>query len=349
MVDISVVSVNGEQRENPQSPLPFKKPDVCSLRWRIINTTKTFVFKASVLNMTALRVIAETPTNIWTFVLSFFPAVAIVSIICVQTEFTIREWVYYRMLEHNVIIDFPAERNSCFSLLQSAAAMWTLAGTLLLCSLMIYDKSSSGIGMQGWPYTEMLNVATMAYLMIDAVHAMRQITKRFPNVNTLILGSKAGDREDTLAWIRQLEVMREDAVQFHFLHVKEADQAASSNRGSTSDVPQNGVSEGIDFAKVGKAGYTAESVKQLRSGSLKPQDCLTAFKQFIAGSQWARLAPSNLYVVKADVEFNEQMDCTMRYCIAASLGIMVLGIGSENALGKLGQDIWATVKNATAS
>ena len=342
MVDISVVSVtNGEQREK----LPFKKPTACSLCKKIINTTKTFVFMASVLNMTAARVIAQTPTDSFSFFLTFFPLVSIGSIICVQTEFTMREWVYYRMLEHNVIINFPPQRSSYFSLLHSAAALWILGGALLMVVLMAYNASSGGIRwpIPGWPYSEMLQVGFTAYLMIDGVHTLRQITKRFPNINTLI----EGNREDALAWIRQLEVMPEDAVQYHFLHVTEAARAASSNRGSTSDVPQNGVSEGIDFAKVGKEGYTKESFDQLRRSGRGKDSVLGCVGEVIAGSQWARLAKPNLYVVKADAQLVKQVNSWMLICLVASVFILFFNITTS---GDLGDKIWAYfMGNATAS
>ena len=60
---------------------------------------------------------------------------------------------YYRMLEHNVIINFPPQRSSYFSLL-SAAALWILGGALLMVVLMAYNASSGGIRwpIPGWPY-----------------------------------------------------------------------------------------------------------------------------------------------------------------------------------------------------
>jgi len=346
MVDITVnmsTTHDGEQREALSSPLPFKKPTAKSLCENIFWTAYKFVFKASILNMIVARVTAaaahtQSEAVSWvSLILSCFPLVAIVSIVCVQAEFTTREWVYYRMLEHHVIIDFPV-RNSYSSLLNSAAALWIVGGTLLLAALMAYNASSGGISWRGWPYSEMSNVAMQAYLMISAVHEMRQTTKRLPNINTLILAP--GNRDTTLAWIRQLEVMEEAKVQLHFLHVSEAAKAAASNRGSTSDVPQTSISECIDFAKVGKVGYTAESVDQLRSsGSAKGHDCVTALlMKMIVGSQWARLVPSNLYAVKADVQLVQQVRKYTICCTIASVLVMALGVASA---GELGQKLMA--------
>lgn len=349
MVDITVnmntltsTTHDGEQHEAISSPLPFKKPTAVTLGGKIISTAYNFVFKASILNMIAARAIAaaaqtESDAVSWvSIILNFFPLVAVASIICVQAEFTTREWVYYRMLEHQVIIDFPV-RGSYSSLLNSAAALWIVGGTLLLVALMVYNARSSGIGWLGLPFSEMSNVAMQAYLMISAVHEMRQIAKRLPNINTLILAP--GNRENTLAWIRQLEVVEEDKVQLHFLHISEAAKAAASNRGSTSDVPQTGVSECIDFAKVGKAGYTAETVDQLRSsGSAKGGGCLT---NLIAGSQWARMVPSNLYTVKADVQFVKNVQTTTQWCLVVSILVMALGVTSA---GELGQVLMAMAK-----
>ena len=138
--------------ESEASPLPFKKPPEWTFAYKIFDTAKGFCFRASILNMIAVRAIAaaenaapQSDAVSWaSMILSFFPIISIVSIIIAQAEFTTREWIYYRMLEHNVIINFPPQRSSYFSLLHSAAALWILGGALLMAGLMAYNSSSNG-------------------------------------------------------------------------------------------------------------------------------------------------------------------------------------------------------------
>jgi len=59
-------------------------------------------------------------------------------------------------------------------------------------------------------------------------------------------------------------------VQFHFLCVSEAANAAAFDRGSISDVPNGpaaGLSNSIDFSKVGKEGFTEEKWNELKKAS----------------------------------------------------------------------------------
>lgn len=340
MVSVSVAGgVEGGRGESLPYLLPFKKPSAGDLRLKIYRTACTFCFKASILNMIAARAIAaaqaaapQSDEVSWACtILTTFPAISIVSIIFAQAEFTTREWIYYRMLEHNVIIDFPSRNEHWLcSLWNSAAALWILGGTLLLIALMAYNACIAGFA---WPLPGMFNVATQAGLMISAVHEIRQMLKRLPNINTLI---QTNDRENTLAWIAQLEVMSEDTVQFHFLCVSQAAKAAASGRGSISDVPNGpGLFNSIDFSKVGKEGFTAETWK-LRRGNRGGRDLCSRARTFfinkITGSQWACRALPTFYVAKADCQVVKHIQDATRLSCWVSLAMLVIGVTSAEEL-----------------
>ena len=336
MVSVSVAGgAEGGRGESLAYLLPFKKPSAVELAWKIFRTAYTFCFKASILNMIAARAIAaaqaaapQSDEVSWTCtILAIFPAISIVSIIFAQAEFTTREWIYYRMLEHNVIIDFPSRNEHWLcSLWNSAAALWILGGTVLLLVVMGYNACRTGFA---FPWTGMLNVATQAYLMISAVHEIRQMSKRLPNINTLI---QTNNRENTLAWIAQLEVMLENTVQFHFLCVSEAANAAASGRGSISDVPNGAsLSNSIDFSKVGKEGFTAETWK-LRRANRGGRDLCSRACTFFTGSQWACRALPTFYLAKADFQVVKNIQYTTRLCCSVSFFVLAMGVTSVGEL-----------------
>ena len=341
MVSVSVAGgAEGGRGESLAYLLPFKKPSAVELAWKIFRTAYTFCFKASILNMIAARAIAaaqaaapQSDEVSWTCtILAIFPAISIVSIIFAQAEFTTREWIYYRMLEHNVIIDFPSRNEHWLcSLWNSAAALWIVVGTLLLIVVMGYNACRTGFAFTNIPWTGMLNVATQAYLMISAVHEIRQMSKRLPNINTLI---QTNNRENTLAWIAQLEVMLENTVQFHFMCVSEAANAAASGRGSISeDLNGAGLFNRIDFSKVGKEGFTAETWK-LRQANRGGRDlCSRACTSFFTGSQWACHAlDPKLYVATADIQVVKCIRYTTNLCWVVSLFVLAVGVTSVGEL-----------------
>ena len=55
----------------------------------------------------------------------------------------------------------------------------------------------------------------------------------------------------------------------------------------------------------------------------------------IAGSQWARLVPSNLFAVKADVQLVQKVRQITNCCILGSMFIMALGVASAGELGQM--------------
>ena len=361
--------------ESEASPLPFKKPPDWTFAYKIFDTAKGFCFRASILNMIAVRAIAaaenaapQSDAVSWaSMILSFFPIISIVSIIIAQAEFTTREWIYYRMLEHNVIIDFPSRNeHSYLSLSNSAATLWILGGTVLLIALMGYNADSAGLALSQWPFTEMVNVAMQAYLMITAVHEIRQMTKRLPDINTLLLPDD--NREKTLAWIAQLEVMREDAVQFHFLCVSEAADAAriaavtaASGRASISDVPNGAgasLSNSIDFSKVGKEGLTEGKLNELRRASRNQlrrasrnrensrSEMNNAENEYvhghlsitvmITGFRWASAAQPTFFEAKTDAQVVQTIKAWTNMCIVASIIVLFFGVTTA---GELGQEL----------
>jgi len=360
----------GGSGESEASQLPFKKPPAQAFAYKIFDTAKDFCFRASILNMIAVRAIAAAENvspqsdavSAWaSMILPFFPIISIVSIIIAQAEFTTREWIYYRMLEHNVIIDFPSRNeHSYLSLWNSAATLWILGGTVLLIALMGYNADSAGLALSQWPFTEIMNVAMQAYLMITAVHEIRQMTKRLPDINTLLLPDD--EREKTLAWIAQLEVMREDAVQFHFMCVSEAANAArfaaASGRTSISDVP-NGAGAGLDFSKVGKEGLTERKLNELRGASRNRKTRRSensaengyvhghlSITVMITGFRWASAAQPTFFEAKADMQVVQTIKKWTTYCIAVSISLLILGVTS---VGELGQELMKifTEGNAT--
>ena len=364
MVSVSVArGGEGGHGESLASLLPFKTPTAAHLASKVFWTAISFCFKASILNMIAVRAIAAAQAAApqsdevssvqaaasWACLfLTFFPAISIVSIICAQAEFTTREWIYYRMLEHNVIIDFPSRNeHSYLSLWNSAAAWWILVGTLLLIPLIGYNAYSAG---SAFPRTATVvsNVAMQAFLMVSAVHQIRQMTKRLPDMNTLLL---TNNREKTMAWIAQLEVMSEDTVQFHFLCVSEAAKAAASDRGSISDVPNGagaGLSNSIDFSKVGKEGFTEEKWNELRrasrnlrrtsfAGTAANARSSAGIMGILTESQWARLAQPTFYVAKADAQVVQRIRRRTTQCLVGSIIGLALGVTSA---GELGQKLW---------
>ena len=363
--------------ESEASPLPFKKPPEWTFAYKIFDTAKGFCFRASILNMIAVRAIAaaenaapQSDAVSWaSMILSFFPIISIVSIIIAQAEFTTREWIYYRMLEHNVIIDFPSRNeHSYLSLSNSAGTLWIVGGTVLLIALMGYNADSAGLALSQWPFTEIMNVAMQAYLMITAVHEIRQMTKRLPDINTLLLPDD--NREKTLAWLAQLEVMREDAVQFHFLCVSEAADAAmfaaltaASGRASISDVPNGagaGLSNSIDFSKVGKEGLTEEKLNEIRRASRNRANSRSGdsaenryvhgplsmhnIYTVITGFRWASAVRSNCFEAKADAQVFQTIKKTEILCILVSLFVLVLGVTSA---GELGQELSKLIQGNT--
>ena len=366
MVSVSLArGVEGGHEESLASLLPFKTPTAAHLASKVCWTTWTFGFKASILNMIAARAIAaaeaaapqsdevssaEAAASWACLFLTYFPVISIASIIFAQAEFTTREWIYYRMLEHNVIIDFPSRNeHSYLSLWDSAAALWILVGTLLLIALIAYNAYSAG---SAFPHTVVSNLAMQAYLMVSAVHQIRQMKKRLPDMNTLLL---TNNREKTVAWIAQLEVMSEDTVQFHFLCVSEAAKAAASDRGSIPDVPIGagaGLSNSIDFSKVGKEGFTEEKLNELRRASEQAatSGAVAALASWamsrVTGSQWARLAKPTFYEAKEDREVVERIGGRTTCCLLVSIFGLALGVTSA---GEVGQMLWEFAQGNTTS
>jgi hypothetical protein len=284
-----------------QPPLPFKPPaafwGIPANSAPVVITSWKFLAKMVTLNTIVARYIGMASDVTWAKWLYFFPVVSLIVVINVTAEFAAREWVYYRLLEHGVLLQFEPQE-SIASLLRSTGTLWMLTGTVLLTGIMVYvnhsqlsDSSPLEVYHQ-LPVSEIISVLVQASLVIHELYSTRQITKRLVTINTLV---NAADKDGAIEWLRGLEAMDEKAVQFHFLHISML--AQNSAQGRASSTGDDALLSSLDFARVGRQGYNEETVRQLRKNKSNVSEKLWLA---VGGSSWALAVPYSVYAVLAD-------------------------------------------------
>lgn len=371
------------------SVLPFKKPGNFSCipanAVPVVVHSWKFFFKAITLNFIVTRYINLAPELSQAALLVYFPVISYASVVAVSAEFAAREWVYYRLLEHGVLVQFEP-RDSVSALLKSTGALWTIGGTVFVLVLMIY-VSRAGLHLSAdlddyedeLPWSAMFNVLTQAALMIFELHSIRQIASRLVTINTLL---HATDKARALEWLGSLELMDEATVQLHFLYIAEAARQTglrrTRNRASRflggespetapdetapETAPDDATSAGdargsgelllpaLDFAKVGRAGYTPHALEQLRgrgscySGALG--GCGRGWlRRLLGGSSWALAVASSTYTTRADQQSMSRYRCIHVVCTLVGQSLMAAGVSSTadifNLLfhGRIGGDV----------
>eukprot|EP00966_Prymnesium_polylepis_P315615 7292704-Prymnesium_polylepis.1 len=293
-----------------------------------------------------------------------------------NAEYAAREWVYYRMLEVGVLVNFEP-RDSWMDLVWSAASVWILSGTTALFGLAIdlyHDR------LDEFPIGALSNVGMTAILMVVEVHRTRQLPSRLTSINTLV---NTVDKQSAIGWLSELEVMEESTVQYHFLHISEhyknkairkqqmghqgiADSifarglpsatstlptpGASSPDGSADGVPMGMAVPGsessqdgsqsvdplLDFSKVGREGFTKEAFEQLPQRKLCPNLFMA-----LGGSSWASSIPARSFLAQGDRKFMHWLNMMGLACFIISLVFVLGGITTQRqAASMFTQFLW---------
>ena len=175
------------------SPLPFEKPKsigCCpAVAVPFLKSSFKFWLKASTLNFIVTRYTALAPElGFWSSSLVYLPVFAFVRVSVVSAEFAVREWIYYRMLEHDVLIQFEP-RDDISSLMSSEGALYVMGSAVFVLGLMLY-VSISGLHISAqlddyedqMPWSAMFNVLTQAVLMVIELHSIRKINVRCSSI-----------------------------------------------------------------------------------------------------------------------------------------------------------------------
>jgi len=295
-----------QSSNTPSTPLPFKKPSgyLDQLFLSVILDTSKFFAKAATLNLIVTRYLARAPDDVGPLIFTiYFPALTFLCVVAMAGEYAAREWVYYRMLEHGVLVQFEP-RDELWSLRYSASVLCTLLGTVSLLLLIMVVKTK-GVHVEvahveavasHVPWSEVFNVIMQAGLMMNQLYTTRQITSRLVTINKLLQGT---NKAQAIEWLDGLEIMDEATVQYHFLHITESiQQRQASLAASDASSTQGGTELVLDFAKVGRLGHSEATLKQLRAQRRNRHVVHQALSDIAVHSLWA--LSCNKYTTRED-------------------------------------------------
>lgn len=347
--------------QDESTPLPFSKPTTPHYRSFFGEKAKFATFSCGSLTVIASQALVaanlDTPpelakdrgdvAELARLLILLLPVVSLNLILSLLHEYAIREWVYYRLLEHGVLLKFPSRRYSSSWVIKFIWVGAALTAGALLYGLLSGQNTSQTVQLE--LVTATANVCVQAYMLAGCADKIRQLRSRTTSITELV---GATDHEAAMTWLNELTIMEEVVAKYHFLHSaalctpsKEAIHQRSLSqsrlqrllrRDPLGDTIPVNPAHRINFATVGTLGYSEQSLSELLKGPHKP-----AFTIACSKSNWA--SGASHFALPTDQQFCDQVKKWRKWATICATLCALAGISTSGQMwNKLSKIITAS-------